>query len=202
MKLGNIGVVPDGALYDETDSLMNIACPSIAGERAESDVIAVTYDSLGNLARYQGRLRSGRGELPRRWPSTAACWAKPPLHRDRTAQPRGAARSRGNIPGCRTAAAGVDGGPRRVYDGPHARQGAGHRSMAEFYPNQMRLAEADSLIYGSLAMTRQLYGEQADDTNHARLGVAGFPAARRPTAAAEEPWPTCWRSRARAPDRP
>jgi tetratricopeptide (TPR) repeat protein len=48
------------------------------------------------------------------------------------------------------------------------------RSLAEFYMNQMRLAEADSLIYGSLAMTRQLYGEQADDTNRARLGVAEF----------------------------
>jgi tetratricopeptide (TPR) repeat protein len=173
LQLGNI-VVQMGR-YDEADSLMNIALSFYRRRAPESDVIAVTYNSLGNLARYQGDYEAAEVNyrealaIHRRVLGENHPFIATDLHNlGRLLE------SRGNIPDAeqllRESMAVLD----KVYDGPHADKAQVMRSMAEFYMNQMRLAEADSLIYGSLAMTRQLYGEQADDTNRARLGVAEF----------------------------
>jgi serine/threonine protein kinase len=173
LQLGNI-VVQMGR-YDEADSLMNIALSFYRRRAPESDVIAVTYNSLGNLRRYQGDYEAAEVNyrealaIHRRVLGENHPFIATDLHNlGRLLE------SRGNIPDAeqllRESMAVLD----KVHDGPHADKAQVMRSLAEFYMNQMRLAEADSLIYGSLAMTRQLYGEQADDTNRARLGVAEF----------------------------
>ncbi len=173
LQLGNI-VVQMGR-YDEADSLMHGALPVFRRLAPDSDNVAVTYNSLGNLSRYRGDLEGAEKNyrealaIHRRVLGENHPYVATDLHNlGRLLE------ARGNIPEAeqllRESMAVLD----KVYDGPHADKAQVMRSVAEFYMNQMQLDKADSLAYAALAMARQLYGEISDETNRARMSVAEF----------------------------
>ncbi|MBK8167739.1 MAG: serine/threonine protein kinase [bacterium] len=173
LQLGNI-VVQMGR-YDEADSLMHGALGIYRRLAPESDGMAVTLNSLGNLSRYQGNHEAAETNyrealaLHRRVLGEDHPYVATDLHNlGRLLE------ARGNIPEAEQMLLASMAVLDKVHDGPHADKAQAMRSLAEFYLNQAKLDQADSLTYGALAMARQLYGDDADATYRARVAVGEF----------------------------
>ncbi len=170
LQLGNI-VVQLGR-YDEADSLMHVSLGVYRRLSPESDAIAVTLNSLGNLGRYQGDLEASEANyrealaIHRRVLGEDHPYISTDLHNlGRLLEARGKAAEAEAM--LLESLVVLD----KVYPGAHADKALVMRSVAEFYLNQQRPDRADSLTHAALAMTRQIYGDDSIETYRARVAV-------------------------------
>ncbi len=170
VQLGNI-VVQLGR-YDEADSLMNAALALYRRKAPESDGIAVTLNSLGNLGRYKGDLESSETNYREALAIHRRVWGEDhpfvatDLHNlGRLLEARGKPAEAEEM--LLASLAVLD----KVHAGPHADKATVMRSVAEFYLSQSRPDKADSLAHAALEMTRRIYGEDAMETWRARAAI-------------------------------
>ena len=170
LQLGN--VVSQLGRYAEADSLMRASLGVFRRLAPESDAIAVTLNSLGNLGRYLGDLDASETNyrealaLHRRVLGDDHPYVSTDLHNlGLLLDARGKKDEAEQM--LLESLAVLD----KVHQGPHAEKALVMRSVAEFYLHQQRPDKADSLIHAALAMTRQVYGDDAIETYRSRVSM-------------------------------
>ncbi|MDO9693738.1 MAG: tetratricopeptide repeat protein [Candidatus Latescibacteria bacterium] len=189
-------VLQEQGNYGAADSLMQRSLAVYRSLPQESDALAVTLNSLGNLARYKGDLPAAEGfytealAVHRRVLGDLHPFVATDLHNlGRLLDAMG--RSGEGEKLLREAIA-IHG---RVFDGPHPDTAVLLRSLAEMIMGSERFDEADSLSLAAHEMTRTIYGDRNENTLKSEISVAELKSRRGNFAEAEAIFaglvPTC-----------
>jgi tetratricopeptide (TPR) repeat protein len=163
--------------YDQASTLLHASLEVYEKQGKTSDAIAVTYNSLGNLSRYQGDLKAAEEYYRKALATQLEVWGE--NHPFVATDYHNLGRLLDAMGRPDEAEQSLQKGlaiQRRVYDGPHPDIAMSLAGLSDLAITRADYAKAEELSREAWDTVRRFYGEDNEITLRARLQLAGVQA--------------------------